>query len=558
MFGESMTYAIRIVSFAFAYVMCAITLADVPRLINFQGRVSVSDSFFSGTGQFKFAFVSLDGGTTYWRNAADADASGEPDASVTVTVNDGLYSVALGDQSISNMDPLPADLFNARDVALRVWFSDGVNGFQQLNPDKRVSSVGYAFTAGDVTSLDATRITTGVLDEDRLPSFLERVTLVSNLKNDPALNAEGFQSFMSVSPPDWANGSSLNAPAARFNHSAVWTDQEMIIWGGSIAEGTYSATGYSYRPDLDEWVLLSPINAPFARDGHTAIWTGQDMLVWGGFSTSGFLNTGARFNPSNGQWFPMTTSSAPEAREGHVAVWTGSRLFVWGGQNDTGLFNGGSLYDPVSDQWTAINVANPPVVRTGAVAVWAEDRFIVWGGTGTTGALNTGAQLLFGSNGLPTQWIPTTSNGAPSGRSDHTLVWTGEKMIVWGGLAGSNLLSDGAAYDPAADSWVTLSSSGAPSARSGHVAIWSEEDQDMIVLGGATASGATSSGAAYDLLEDTWIPLSTAGGPQPRSGATAVWTGTDLLVFGGENNGQAVAAIQRLDPEQTWYFYRKF
>jgi len=36
-------------------------------------------------------------------------------------------------------------------------------------------------------------------------------------------------------------------------------------------------------------------------------------------------------------------------------------------------------------------------------------------------------------------WRPTTTTGAPTGgRSDHTAVWTGTKMIVWGGFPFSN------------------------------------------------------------------------------------------------------------------------
>ena len=34
------------------------------------------------------------------------------------------------------------------DAKLRVWFSDGVNGFQQLSPDRPFASVPYAFSAG--------------------------------------------------------------------------------------------------------------------------------------------------------------------------------------------------------------------------------------------------------------------------------------------------------------------------------------------------------------------------------------------------------------------------
>ena len=42
----------------------------------------------------------------------------------------------------------PAVFAQHTDAKLRVWFSDGVNGFQQLSPDRPFASVPYAFSAG--------------------------------------------------------------------------------------------------------------------------------------------------------------------------------------------------------------------------------------------------------------------------------------------------------------------------------------------------------------------------------------------------------------------------
>jgi len=45
-------------------------------------------------------------------------------------------------------------------------------------------------------------------------------------------------------------------------------------------------------------------------------------------------------------------------------------------------------------------------------------------------------------------------------------------MLVWGGIAGSTTLGDGAAYNPMTHSWRPLSATAAPSARQYHTAIW--------------------------------------------------------------------------------------
>jgi hypothetical protein len=114
--------------------------AQVPQMINYQGRVSVAGTNFDGTGQFKFALVNGTGTTNYWSSGA-----------VSLTVTKGLYSVLLGDTTVTNMTAIPTTVFTNSDVRLRVWFNDGVSGFQQLSPDQRIAAVGYAMIAANVT-----------------------------------------------------------------------------------------------------------------------------------------------------------------------------------------------------------------------------------------------------------------------------------------------------------------------------------------------------------------------------------------------------------------------
>ena len=52
--------------------------AQVPQLINYQGRVAVKGVNFDGSGQFKFAIVDAAGTTSYWSNDGTSTAGGEP------------------------------------------------------------------------------------------------------------------------------------------------------------------------------------------------------------------------------------------------------------------------------------------------------------------------------------------------------------------------------------------------------------------------------------------------------------------------------------------------
>lgn len=98
-------------------------------------------------------------------------------------------------------------------------------------------------------------------------------------------------------------------------------------------------------------------------------------------------------------------------------------------------------------------------------------------------------------------------------------------MIVWGGA--SPLAGDGARYSPTADSWTLLPAAGAPSARVNHTAVWT--GSDMIVWGG----NFFGDGARYSLGANAWTALPATDAPSARYLHSAVWTGTEMIVWGG-------------------------
>jgi hypothetical protein len=82
----------------------------------------------------------------------------------------------------------------------------------------------------------------------------------------------------------------------------------------------------------------------------------------------------------------------------------------------------------------------------------------------------------------------------------------------------------------------------------------------MVVFGGEDASGALSTGAAYDPARGQWRYLSGTGTPTARKNFVGVWTGSELVVFGGQSSGSpstTLGTVQRLVPEAAWFLYRK-
>src|SRR5205814_808182 len=97
----------------------------------------------------------------------------------------------------------------------------------------------------------------------------------------------------------WAATTTVNAPDAREFQAAVWTGSEKIVWGGAgCGSNRNLITGGRYNPTSDSWTPTSIVNAPTARFGHTALWTGSEMIVWGGSDRTNDLHTGARYNLS--------------------------------------------------------------------------------------------------------------------------------------------------------------------------------------------------------------------------------------------------------------------
>ena len=117
--------------------------AEIPRVLNYQGRVASGGVVFQGVGQFKFALVNADGTAFYWRNDG-VSGIGEPTTAVSLNVTKGLFSARIGDTAIENMSEVPASVFQNTTLQLRVWFNDGTKGWQRLLPDQKIGSAAFA------------------------------------------------------------------------------------------------------------------------------------------------------------------------------------------------------------------------------------------------------------------------------------------------------------------------------------------------------------------------------------------------------------------------------
>ena len=218
--------------------------AQVPQFVSYQGRVAVNGVPFEGAGQFKFALVDGTGSTTFWSNDGTSTAGSQPTASVSLTLHRGLYSVLLGDTTLTGMTvPLGPSVFANADLRLRVWFDDGANGSQLLTPDQRLAAVGYVMLAASVpdASITSAKLAAGAVGTTQLADGgVTQPKLASGAVGESQL-ADGAvtQAKLAVGAVGASQLASLAVGAAQLADGAVTTPKLAVAAVGTtqLADG---------------------------------------------------------------------------------------------------------------------------------------------------------------------------------------------------------------------------------------------------------------------------------------------------------------------------------
>lgn len=187
----------------------------------------------------------------------------------------------------------------------------------------------------------------------------------------------------------------------------------------------------------------------------------------------------------------------------------------------------------------------------------------------TDEATNVGSDVVNVRLSVVGTWSQISAINQPISGDYPAVVWTGSKMLVWGGgtpLAVDGYLAtdEGRIYDPSSDIWTSMAV--APSAvfkRRLHKAVWT--GTEMIVWGGCSGSchysyEADAAFGAYEPFSDTWSVWTGPSNISPVSDQGAinhslVWTGADMIVLGGyylpsSNPTQLGAVFNRAT--ETW------
>eukprot|EP00898_Chlorokybus_atmophyticus_P008108 jgi/Chlat1/8299/Chrsp78S07714 len=341
----------------------------------------------------------------------------------------------------------------------------------------------------------------------------------------------------------WVQAGSGNVkgepPLARSGHTAAHIAGKLVVFGGlhekqflndvvvlELDTQTWTrplCVGTIDSPDTtEEEVPSHSVNeglgrVPGPRAFHVAVVVESRLLfVFGGRSGRDRLSELWVLDTATWQWSqPRTTGSNPVAREFAAGAALGNRVLVYGGWDGNALLSDVHILDTVSMTWSLLQVSSPaPPARRGHSAVMLERRLLIFGGTGgSMGSLNDLWALkgLYGEE--PAAWTRLQLGGTvPSGRTGHSIVVAGPRLLFFGGHGVTGWLSKQQVYynecvvlDRETVKWGRISTNEPPSQRAYHTmtAIGSRR---LLVFGGF--DGRACFGDSWWLLseDEAWRP----------------------------------------------------
>lgn len=234
----------------------------------------------------------------------------------------------------------------------------------------------------------------------------------------------------------------------------------------------------------------------------------------------------------------------PEAKYRHASALGDGKAYVFGGLRTPtgGASNTGYAFDLSDGTWSALPTGGAPA-RVDPILLFTGAKLIVWGGYVLEGGVNrgwqnSGAMLDLVGGG---DWKPITGAAGEAVLKDGTLdapyqsaLWTGSEMIVYGGPSLGAKFTGGIfnPEKPEGQQWRALTTTGAPVDAGVKFHAAVWAEDRMIVFGGKTTANYYSD-VTMAFVKDHWEVASGDGAPTPRLIASAVFTGKSVVVFGG-------------------------
>jgi hypothetical protein len=252
-----------------------------------------------------------------------------------------------------------------------------------------------------------------------------RPPVVSTAPQPPTATATGWQT---LTPPPIA---------PREGAALVWTDDELVVWGGPREQSQDDgyADGAAYDAATGTWRPMSP--SPLRGGSAVGVWTGEEVLLWSVRDQLDDRWAGAAWSPSTDTWRLLARPPQIEVDGRIQPVWTGQLMID---------VASGAVYDPATDRWG--DLPERPVDGPVQASVWTGTEVLTLIANRSDGSYPAGEAVALAFDPTPGTWqaLPPTGVGATAA----DLAWDGEQAVA------VDYEMQAATFRPGEDRWRAL------------------------------------------------------------------------------------------------------
>lgn len=344
----------------------------------------------------------------------------------------------------------------------------------------------------------------------------------------------------------WHETSSVGVPEIAVPRVIVWTGEFVLLWGRSRTDGR--SIGARYDPARDVWSPMRSTDVSTGADrALKGVWTGRELVMVSWSARDGLITLG--YDPVRDEWRALPALNAPVLSGEPVVALAGEDVLVFSYD-----FSAGATYRPSTDSWNALTLPGPSSPSILAPGGWFGPHW-------------TGSELLFVNRGLgrSSRYIPALREWSVSDDVPNSELLDVRDTV----LVNGEIFAQTSKYTPALDetaldsiapvwfqwnaatsTWEELAN-GIPTPQSALETGAVLAGQDVFFFGGflGESPGDVLSIAAEYPLERPWAYSTTTGSwrelspvdqPDPRKAPLLVWTGTEVIVWGGQMLGWVI------------------
>src|SRR5947209_12140425 len=327
-----------------------------------------------------------------------------------------------------------------------------------------------------------------------------------------------------------------NLTDARANSSvALLSDGRILITGGDGANGPL-ATAEFFNTD-GSVSAAAPRNVARSKHVSVVLQDGRVLVAGGTVAGGGATNAAEIYDPVANSWASLA-GGIVEARSGATAaLLQDHRVFIIGGDNAGVVSSTTEIFDPFARNFGFAGTLSSPRAQH-ATAVLADGRVLIIGGS--NGTAPVASTDIF--DPVAGSLVPGPSLATPRFGHSATTLLDGRVLVAGGNTIVTNPdgsttptdLASAEIFDPTTGTFTTAAASLA-TPRQGHLAFLLPHNNNVLVVGGTSASAPVASSELFAPWQGTFSATSSLTTARSNAAGSAMQQDGLLLVAGGKD-----------------------